>query len=129
MKRIILFAIALTVIFSGNGYAYDKNKRMIFYGLHQCNAYLDAYYRTTFAGTSSSKGPREFLEMSGWIDGYMTAINSAIDNGKKTILADQNGVVMNINDAYKWLASWCRDNPSKSLSKGIIALANSRSKN
>jgi hypothetical protein len=129
MKRIILIAIALTVICSGNGYAFDKTGLIIYYGSHKCNAYLDAYSRTTFVGTNSYGGPRDFAEMSGWIDGYMTAINSTIDNGKSTILANQNGAEMSLNDAYKWLASWCRDNPSKGLSSGIFALANSRSKN
>ena len=45
-----------------------------------------------------------------WLNGFLTAYNVYVDNGKRSVLGK-----MALTDAYKWVAVWCRDNPSKSL--------------
>ena len=53
----------------------------------------------------------------GWIEGYLTAYNAHFDNGKKSILGS-----MTLNDTRRWIAAWCRDNPSKDVMVGIEVL-------
>jgi len=56
-------------------------------------------------------------EAVGFIDGFISAYNAYTSNGKQDVLAG-----MSFNDSYKWIASWCRDNPSKAVNDGIEAL-------
>ena len=124
MKRIILLPIALTVICSENGYAFDKNGKRKWFGELSCGSYLDVYSRMAFQGTNTYSSYPDGREVADWIEGFITDFNQFVDNGKANILGN-----MSINDARKWLASWCRDNPSKTLDLGIRSLAKSLSKN
>ena len=68
-----------------------------------------------------SEGPYVWWRASGWINGYISEYNGWVDNGKSDIVAG-----MGTNDTYRWLASWCRDNPSKGLFDAIQSLILSR---
>ena len=105
MKRIILITIVLTVIFTDNGFAYDK---MWAYEVHadtKCSEFLDAYSKTTFEGKSTFKGSHDYHMYTRWISGHISAYNMYINNGKSDVLGN-----MTLNNVDKWLASWCRDN-------------------
>jgi hypothetical protein len=123
MKRIILIAIALAVIGSENGYAGDKMEFDII-GLYTCSEYLEGYSRTTLHGDTGYSGPEN--PYNSWIAGYLSGFNIYVRNanGKRSILGN-----MTINEAYKWVASWCRDNPSRELVFGVGALIKTLSKN
>ena len=86
-----------------------------------CGKYLDAYSRSTL-DDDGYKGPHEFWEAVGWINGYISSYNEWTANGQKDIV-----VGLSLNDVRRWVASWCRDNPSESLAKATEALLLSRS--
>ena len=105
MKRIILIAIALTVIFTDNGYAFDKKGSYEFHADTKCSEFLDAYSKTTFEGKSTFGGSHDYQMYTRWISGHISAYNMYINNGKSDVLGN-----MTLNNVDKWLASWCRDN-------------------
>ena len=86
-------------------------------GSKSCGKYLDAYAKATLTGESAYEGPHQSWKVFGYINGYLTAYNQYVHNGKKNIRGS-----MSVNDTYRWTASWCRDNPSKHLVDGIGAL-------
>lgn len=87
-----------------------------------CGEYLEAYSRTTLDDDASAfTGPREFSSAIGWINGYISGYNASTENGKEDIAAGLSGF-----DVYRWIASWCRDNPSKGLVRAIGDFINSR---
>ena len=53
MKRIILIAIALTVIWAESGYARDDKGIAKQERVYSCSEYIDAYLRTTITGPES----------------------------------------------------------------------------
>ena len=105
------------VFSSADGWADDKNGRFTSYDSRSCGYYLDAYSRTTLTGDTAQEGNHQAWGVFGWIDGYLTAYNAHVANGKESILGS-----MTINDARRWIAAWCRDNPSKDVMVGIEVL-------
>ena len=122
-RRIVIAAlIALGVsFFAGKVSAADARGRYIIQGNKSCGEYLDAYSRSTLTGAGTIKGPHIFWGVTGWTDGFISAYNMVTNNGRQDIL-----VGMSINAKYKWVASWCRDNPSKNLNHATIALIKTR---
>ena len=114
---IFAFAFAFALLLSSaDGWAYDKNGNFI-ESSKSCGYYLDAYSRTTLVGRRDFKGPWQAHRVSGWVTGYLTAYNELSNNGKKDILGG-----MTPNDTMRWIAAWCRDNPSKDTHDAVSAL-------
>ena len=86
-------------------------------GHKSCQYYLDAYSRTALTGTGTINGPFEFWKASGWISGFISAYNFHAKNGKENVAAG-----MPITNIYRWVDSWCRDNPSKDIADATLAL-------
>ena len=88
MARFGVLIFALVLAFSSaDGWAYDKNEIFTRYDTDSCGYYLDAYSRSMLKGDGGVKGPHEFWKLNGWINGYLTAYNEFVANGKKDILA------------------------------------------
>ena len=113
---VLIFALAMAFS-SAEGWAYDKYGDFIHYDGKSCGFYLDAYSKSTLKGEGRMKGPYEAWKVFGWINGYLTAYNRFNNNGKKSILGS-----MSMNDARRWIAAWCRDNPSKDVLHAVSAL-------
>ena len=111
---LIVLSIAGT---AESGWAADKDGKFTFMGAITCGEYLDAYSKSTLTGDSTYKGPSEFWEATGFINGYIASYNAYTPNGKPDVLAG-----MSNNDTYRWIASWCRDNPSKYVLDGVWLL-------
>ena len=111
---VLIFALAL-VFSSADGWAYDKNGHFSSYGKESCGYYLDAYSRSTLTG-GSTQGPHEAWYVFGWIQGHLSTYNELTNNGKESILGS-----MTTNDAMRWIAAWCRDNPSKKVRHALWA--------
>nr|ADI23596.1 hypothetical protein [uncultured nuHF2 cluster bacterium HF0770_42C12] len=121
MKRITLIAIALTVICSGNGYAYDKRDGNFgtVYNVPTCRQFLKAYASVTFQGPKGFTASYDFLEYDNWVFGYISAFNVLVDN----LQADRlKTLKMTSNDTRRWLGAWCRDNMSGNVQQGISVL-------
>ena len=117
MTRLGVLIFALAMVFSSaDGWAMDKDGRFTIHDPKSCGYYLDAYSRTTLID-GSWKGPHEFWKISGWINGWLSAYNEFNANGKSDILGG-----MTLNDAMRWMAAWCRDNPSKDIHDALDAL-------
>lgn len=81
-----------------------------------CAMYLEAYSKSTLDGVAQFTGPQGATLLFGWAKGFEDGINAAARNGKRSV----NN--MTPNDTRKWLASWCRDNPSKVMVEAFYAL-------
>jgi len=119
MTRLIIpVLVALAIVgTAGSGWAADKDGNYTITSPISCGEYLDAYSKSTLTGGKNFSGPHAVWEVVGYIDGFITAYNYAAVNGKANI-ADG----MSNNDVARWIASWCRDNPSRKLHHGILAL-------
>lgn len=82
-----------------------------------CGTYLDAYSKTNLIGKNKLTGPHEIFDATGWINGYVSAYNELLDNSDKDVFG-----AIEVNQRYRWIASWCRDNMSSSLKDGLVAL-------
>ncbi|MBT3556618.1 MAG: hypothetical protein HOC63_11800 [Rhodospirillales bacterium] len=117
MRRLIL-ALAMVVMVSPAWGA--NNGSYNYYGTASCINYLDAYANAKLEGVAGYTGGFETWRRFGWISGYITAYNRFNENGKENIIGD-----MTLNDARRWLASWCRDTPSKDIEDALLALFSS----
>jgi len=106
----------IALVLSGAAYARDKDGNYTVIGNKSCGYYLDGYSKATLTDTGF-KGVFESSLVFGFISGYLTAYNTTVPNGKQNILGS-----MSINDARRWIASWCWDNPSKDMDDGTQAL-------
>ncbi len=116
MKRIILAALVGVFAIIGmaeSGHAYDEKGIYVTRGRITCAEYLDSFTQATLTAQSRIDGPSEFLRAAGFIFGFITAHNVFVANGKQDI-----AVSMVNNDLLRWLASWCRENPSKKIATG-----------
>ena len=113
---VLIFALAL-LLSSADGWARDKNGGFTAHTHQSCGFYLDAYSTATLTGDSTFQGPYGAYLVFGWIGGYLSAYNHLSNNGKNDILGG-----MTPNDAMRWIAAWCRDNPSKNVWSAISAL-------
>ena len=117
MNRYALCLSVIALVLSGAAHAADKDGRYtILGGMNTCGEYLGAYAAATLTDTGYT-GPHKSWEAFGFINGYITAYNRYRPNGKQNILASMSNI-----DAYRWIASWCRDNPSKNLFDGFGVL-------
>jgi hypothetical protein len=85
-----------------------------------CSEVLSAYAKANLRvedGRMKADG-WEIHYFVGWIAGYMTRVNYSVP-GKKSYFNDLIGEVA-------WIASWCRDNPSKGLSNAMDSLTLTR---
>ena len=120
MRKVII-AAALAVGVASDGWAMDEKGTYTARGWIGCGEYLDAYSKSTLEGKGGYTGPSAMWEAAGHINGIITGANAFWRNGKKDNIAG-----MTIHDVYRWVASWCRDNPSQEVHRGVIALINSR---
>lgn len=112
----VLFILGMHGIgMSGNANAYDKDGYFIILAPTSCSEFLDAYSRTTL-NEEGYIGPNKSWRAFGYINGYLSAYNLYVDNGKENI---KEG--MTYNDVYRWVASWCRDNSSQRLDEALNA--------
>lgn len=102
------------------GHTRDADGTYTIIGDDSCGEYLDAHSRATL-DDDGYKGPHKFWRVAGWITGYITGYNRWAANGKKNITAG-----LSRSDVYRWIASWCRDNPSKDLNDATEAFVLSR---
>lgn len=126
MSHITLFTRVLVVIvgvwgFTAPASAKDDNNYGEYtdYG-YSCAEYLDAYSRTTLV-EENFQGPHEVWRAFGYIEGYISAYNAYIPNGKRDITSSHS-----FNDVRRWLASWCRDNDTKGVHEALLAFIKSR---
>lgn len=119
--RFIILAAILAFGLAGEARAYDATGVGSTKDPTTCSTYLDAYSKTTLTGDASFEGPHAFFKAHGWINGVISGYNHSADNGKQDIVAG-----MSYNDTSRWVASWCRDNPSKGLDDAVFALIFSR---
>ena len=110
-----LMLIVLSIV--GTAESRDKDGGYSIRGPTTCGEYLDAYSKSTLTGDSTYKGQYEFWNATGFINGYISSYNAYTSNGKTDVLAG-----MSNNDTYRWIASWCRDNPSKYVDHGVRVL-------
>lgn len=123
MTRIII-ATLIALSFVGTAQAKDKEGTFGHYGIPTCGEYLDAYSKSTLSSSASAfVGQYEMWNITGWINGYLTAYNQFVNNGKADILDS-----MTMNDTRRWIASWCRDNPSKIVLYGLVQLTTNLNK-
>jgi hypothetical protein len=113
--RQIFMMVLVGLVISGPVRGADASGGYTLVSVPTCGEYLGSYSDATlkdaFAYTGGHKAWRDF----GWIDGYITATNKYINNGKKNILDS-----ISVNDTRRWLASWCRDNPSGNIGRGLV---------
>lgn len=97
----------MTLALCREGMAADKEGTFIilYPGGRECINFLDDY-----AKSEAALG-------IGWIFGYLTAINKT-RYGKDNYFSD-----LEWEDIPAWIASWCRDNPTKDLYDATNALA------
>ena len=119
MKRIVLIAIALTVICSENGYARDKTDAWSAVGSSDCREFLEGYATAEFIGPSAVRASHAFKRHVAWVNGYISAYNAFVQNGKTEVF---EAAKMSRNDTTRWLGAWCRDNMSESLEAAILEL-------
>ena len=117
----IILAAILAFGLASEARAADANGLGTVLGELSCSYYLDVYYRTELTGGSMYEAPYSWGKASGWINGFLSGYNINVDNGKQDIVEG-----MSNNDTYRWIASWCRDNPSKDLDIAVMALISSR---
>ena len=126
MRKVIIAVVLVGVLVSGAAWGKDEAGRYYIFGAggEKCAKYLGDY-----STSELKREPNEEFTYSpkfgiwiGWIHGYATRVN-------KTIKGRANIYDMDSVDIAAWLASWCRDNPSKELTRTMHALTESRLKN
>ena len=105
---------------SGQANARDKDGGSIIISVANCSEYLDSY-STSSPLDGGFTGDAIAHRVFGYIDGYLSAYNRYADNGKANI-ADG----LSHSDVRRWVASWCRDNYSRSLHHALDAFVQSR---
>ena len=120
-RRIILAALVVGLLFSGEALGANKSGVFDHYGEITCGEYLGAYASTTLTGERDFSGDHKFFKAAGWINGYLTAYNQLKKNMIRNVL-----VQMSVNDARRWMGAWCRDNPSSNLLNAIDRLIKSQ---
>ena len=58
-----------------------------------------------------------FLQHQAWIDGFLSAVNMTVKNGKADVVGTMSG-----NDLLRWIGAWCRDNMSENVQAAILHL-------
>lgn len=115
--RLIILVVMLTFGLAGEAAAGDAKVGAVVRGELSCSEYLDAYSKTELKGENKTIGYYEWGTASGWINGFITGYNVYSGSNKDDIVDG-----MSITDTYRWLASWCRDYPSKNLPDAVHAL-------
>ena len=116
MKRLLMVGLVGLVI-SGPAWGYEKDGDFTSLGKPECEKYLGAYGNITFTAEGKITGPHEAFVFVSWMAGYTTAYNKYVDNGKANILDSVAS-----NDVLRWIASWCRDNPTQDVRDALEAL-------
>ena len=116
MRRILMMALVGLVV-SGPALGRDASNRADLLSYESCAEYLEGYSQATLKGDNGWRGTAKSFGSFGWISGFLSAYNVYKENGKRNILTP-----MTLNDAFRWLASWCRDNPSSNSSIGLSSL-------
>lgn len=122
MRRIMAIAVMVGVLASGPAWGGEVTTYVTSY-MGKCKKFLGAYAGMKLIGGSTYEGDHDVFLNRGYILGYLTAYN-AYKRDKGTILGS-----MEMNDAFRWIASWCRDNPQKDLSYAMGALIKAQIKN
>ena len=115
MIRLLLAAIIFLFLY-GEGMAADENGNFPVFtpGNEKCTDFLNDYAKSTMdiienEDSTYIKNTSDIALEVGWIYGYLTAINKT-RLGKEDFFSD-----LGLLDTLGWIASWCRDNPTKSL--------------
>ena len=128
---VALFILVASISFANTGNAADgfMSRTVVI----KCSEYLDAYASAKLDGLESYKGKPNAWRAFGYIDGYVSAYNFHMRNGIANILSELSGNDnvrddIRMNDARRWIASYCRDNTFVDLSDAIDALFTMKSK-
>ena len=100
MKRIILIAIALTVICSENGYAFDKDGNSVGHDTVECRDYLEEFATAKFTAPNLVRASNKFVKQRAWIYGYISAYNAWVKSDSADILEE---LMFNQNDVLRFL--------------------------
>jgi len=125
MTRRIILAALVGVLVIGPAWAIEVKDRLHVFGAGStlCTKYLGAYgtadLKTAPDGYMSSGDV--FAYELGWIQGYATRVNETTKGRENIYDMDTIGLAA-------WVASWCRDNPSKRILNAMEALTESRLK-
>jgi hypothetical protein len=111
MTRLIIPIIVALLV---SGPAWGKSYTT--YANVSCGKYLGAYSSMKLTGDMGLVGSPKSVEFAGYISGYITAYNQFGDNEKGNVLGP-----MSMNDAHRWIASWCRDYPQFKLLDALNA--------
>ena len=121
-RMIIAAVLALGILgTAGESYAKDASGGWDILGGTSCSEYLDSYSRSSLSVEGTYDGTPRFFGSIGWLNGFITAYNLNVQNGRRNVLYG-----ITYNDTYRWAASWCRDNPSKDITTAVQALIRSR---
>ena len=90
--------------------------KWISYGVEPCSRVVASGRKLEIRG-KQWVGPSDVWFLIGWVSGFATAVNSAID-GPSNFYKGKADV-----DIVQWVISWCRDNPNGSLDSAMRALA------
>jgi hypothetical protein len=120
MKRIILVA-AIVLGIAGGVEAAEPSGGFTPYGSVSCAEYLDDYSRLKLTGGGKYSGPVNAFGSFDWLNGFISGINHEAKNGKKDIFEG-----MTPNGIKRWIASWCRDNPSRNVIGAVYNLRKTR---
>ena len=120
MKHFLMMLLVGS-LFSGEAVGANKEGGFAVYGSHTCGEYSDAYANATLTGKNGFKGRHNWWQIDGWIDGYLTAYNQLKKNMIRDVIVE-----MSANDSRRWMASWCRDNPSDMFLNAIDRLIKSQ---
>ena len=113
-----ILIIAAVILISVQGTSHGQG---VVYGEKTCSEYLGEYSLFKLSDWGTRTGPTDNGFSFSFIEGVISAHNVSI-NGD--ILGE-----MSINDAYRWIAAFCRDsNPKVSLVWATYKLINHKSK-
>ena len=119
MTRMVLLAVLLISLPLAAS-AKDERGRYVSMGEGNanCGTYLGAYSVADLRKRGSDHSYRgDFGSYLNWLQGYASRVNQTEPGG-------QNVYQMGTVDIAGWVASWCRDNPSKSLLEAMDQLTN-----
>lgn len=120
VRHLIIFVLLLACV-TPEAQAADTDGRAYIRDEPNCQQYLDAYARAKLLDGGGIVGPVATAHIFGWVIGYISGFNSIADIDETDIAHG-----LSSNDIHRWLASWCRDNPTEDTSDAINHLYWSR---
>ena len=125
MKHALAVLLIVVALCAGPAAAKDTIGKFQIHGVgnSSCPEFLGEYARSRLEANNEGKltAAPEFGNWLSWFEGYTTRTNETAKN-------TSNAYGMKVIDMVKWVASWCRDNPSRSYVDAVSALTSSRTR-